>query len=239
MFYGLFVTVNDAPSLPAKAHNRQEIVAFDVDGTVTWTDSFFAFLRFWAGRRGTFGKLTRLLPSLARTATKSLHRDAMKARTVRMFFKGVDQGDYEAAARAFGREVLPRLVREDALRALKGHVAQGERVILVSASLEDYLHPLAEYLGAEGVLATRLERSGGRLTGRMVGANCRGVEKQARIEAAFGTNVRVITAYGDSAGDFEMLAMTDSPGYRVFTGQPRQKNLRLWQLYANRMPRQP
>jgi ATP-dependent Clp protease protease subunit len=48
----------------------------------------------------------------------------------------------------------------------------------------------------------------------------RGQEKVNRLRAVFGPDVRLAAAYGDTAGDTEMLAIAVSPGYRVFTRKP-------------------
>ena len=42
----------------------------------------------------------------------------------------------------------------------------------------------------------------------------------ARLKAAYGADVRVQAAYGDTGGDTEMLAMAEEPYYKVFTGKP-------------------
>jgi len=39
-----------------------------------------------------------------------------------------------------------------------------------------------------------------------------------RLKEAFGDDVRLEAAYGDSAGDREMLGLAAEPGYRVFGG---------------------
>ena len=86
-------------------------------------------------------------------------------------------------------------------------------MILASASLEPYLVPLGERLGVDGVVCTRLERDAdGRLTGRLVGANCRGPEKARRLRAwlaAEGLDDAELWAYGDSAGDASCSAAAD------------------------------
>ena len=59
----------------------------------------------------------------------------------------------------------------------------------------------------------------GRLTGSLDGANCRGAEKVRRLREAFGEDVRLEAAYGDTGGDHEMLAIAEEQGMRVFKGQ--------------------
>jgi phosphatidylglycerophosphatase C len=65
------------------------------------------------------------------------------------------------------------------------------------------------------VIATRLEvGSDGRLTGHMDGANVRAEQKAIRLsEVLNGSRPGSVElwAYGDSAGDDQMLAMADHP----------------------------
>jgi phosphoserine phosphatase len=54
----------------------------------------------------------------------------------------------------------------------------------------------------------------GLLTGRLLGANCRGPEKARRVRAWIsdaGLEGAVLWAYGDSPGDAELLAAADRP----------------------------
>ena len=59
-----------------------------------------------------------------------------------------------------------------------------------------------------------------RVTGAFAGENCRGAEKVNRLRAAFGPDVRLRAAYGDTSGDTEMLAIAEEPGFRAFTQRP-------------------
>ena len=62
------------------------------------------------------------------------------------------------------------------------------------------------------MLATRLEvDADDRLTGRLIGANCRGPEKVVRLREWRGEALAVAFAYGDSDGDREMLALAATP----------------------------
>jgi HAD superfamily hydrolase (TIGR01490 family) len=108
---------------------------------------------------------------------------------------------------------------------LEWHRSQKHRLLLVSASLDAYLQPFGRCLGFDAVLATRLEIGpDGRLTGRLDGPNCRGREKATRVGAWLATNLNgtasQLWAYGDSAGDRELLQMADYP-QRVRRRGPR------------------
>ena len=106
-------------------------------------------------------------------------------------------------------------MRRDVVAELERHRDDGDTVVVVSASFEVYVRPLAALLGARDVLATRLDvDAAGRLSGRLVGSNCRGPEKVSRLHAwldehAEGRSSVDVTAYGDSAGDRELLLDAD------------------------------
>ncbi len=94
-------------------------------------------------------------------------------------------------------------------------------MVIVTASPEAVVAPFARRLRADHLIATRLQTDqNGRITGALDGANCRGAEKVRRIEAQFGTDLVLAAAYGDTAGDREMLHMAAVRGYRVFKGKP-------------------
>lgn len=96
------------------------------------------------------------------------------------------------------------------------HKEQGDRVVLVSASFEEYLGVWARKIGIE-VIATKMEVQGGKLTGRLATPNCYGAQKVARIRAQIDlTQFDEIYAYGDTRGDKEMLEIAKHKFYRVF-----------------------
>ncbi len=83
--------------------------------------------------------------------------------------------------------------------------------MIVSASLADYLRPIAEHLRFDAVLATELEiGDDGRLTGPS-GANVRGAEKARRLDEWLAGATPFVWAYGDSSGDNELWARADRP----------------------------
>ncbi len=194
------------------------IVAFDFDGTLTNRDSFSAFLAWDAGLLGRTLAGVRLAPAAVRYVADR-DRGRLKAAAVRAFLGGRPLTEVAAAATAFA-DAVP-LLRPDAVARWDAWRAKGATVVIVTASPEVVVAPFAARLRAERLIATRLAVDGaGRLTGALIGRNCRGPEKVARLQAAFGPDVRLAAAYGDSAGDREMLAIADEPGMRVFGGRP-------------------
>lgn len=196
------------------------IVAFDFDGTLTIRDSFTAFLRWRAGRRGWAMGLVKLAPAVA-TYARDRDRGRIKAASVREFLGGVDRATLAAEAETFAQDVWSRFMRPDALSCWNEWGAKGVHRVIVTASPEETVAPFARRLGAEALLGTSLTfDANGRVTGAFTGENCRGEEKVRRLKAAYGDDVRVLAAYGDTSGDTEMLAMAETPGFRVFRGRP-------------------
>lgn len=209
------------------------VAAFDVDGTLTWTDSFVLFLRFVAGDAQFGARMARLAPAFMAHKAGALSRGAIKGRVVAAFFTGMEVARYHELCALFAASAYPLIGREDALERLRSHAGAGDTVAFVSASLEDYLAPWAAALGVEAVLATGLDSADGRLTGRLRGRNCWGPEKLSRVRAAWPA-ARLAAAYGDSRGDREMLAAAAAPAYRVFHDRPEDARERVRAILAAR-----
>lgn len=178
------------------------VAAFDFDGTLCPGDSFIPFLR-------SLVPPLRLARALAASAPGRVSRDRFKAAVVGRTLRGVPLERFAAECDRYSH-VLERRLRADVLARARWHQAEGHEVIVVSASPEHYLTPLALRLGFGTVLGTRLEvDDDGLLTGRLLGANCRGPEKVERLRGWLGGEEAFLYAYGDSAGDRELLAAAD------------------------------
>jgi phosphatidylglycerophosphatase C len=196
------------------------IVAFDFDGTLTVRDSFAAFI-LWrtASLKLLFGAL-RLVPA---GLGYLIHRDRgrVKSAAVKVFLGGLTRERLAADARRFAESQADRLLRPDALETWRRWRAEPVQLVIVTASPEILVAPFAEILGADRLLGTPLTCDAqGRITGAFDSPNCRAAEKVVRLRAAFGQDVRLRAAYGDTSGDAEMLAIAEEPGFRVFTARP-------------------
>lgn len=196
------------------------IVAFDFDGTLTIRDSFTAFLRWRAGPGGWALGLVKMAPALAGYA-RDRDRGRIKAASVREFLLGVDRPTLEAEAERFAEQVWAGFMRPDALACWREWGERGAHRVIVTASPETTVAPFARRLGADALLGTRLVFDGDdRVTGAFAGENCRGEEKVRRLRAAYGDDLDLAAAYGDTSGDAEMIAIAREKGFRVFIGRP-------------------
>ena len=200
--------------------DERAIVAFDFDGTLSFRDSFMAFLAWRAGPLGFSLGLLRLSPA---ALAYLVHRDRgrLKAAAVRVFLRGAQRDELIRSCTAFAESPLGRrLIRPDAEQCWRDWQGRGARLVIVTASPEEVVAPFARRLGADVLIGTRLAFDAiGRVAGGFEGLNCRGEEKVRRLRAGFGTEFELAAAYGDTAGDREMLAIAEVQGYRVFHGR--------------------
>ena len=183
------------------------VACFDFDGTLSTRDNFLPFLRIIAGTRDLARAIATAAPALAAARRDPSQRDAAKAIVLRGTVAGRSDAYLRDLGARYARLVVAEHLAPDVVARFDDHRAQGHEVVLVSASLHVYLDPIAELLGADAVLATALEvDTDGRCTGEIAGANVRGIEKVRRLDTWLDGREVVIHAYGDSAGDDELLA---------------------------------
>ena len=198
-------------SAPAPA--ARHVAAFDFDGTIARRDSLGPFLARVAGLGGLTRALEMHTPRIAAVALGRADRNTTKEAVMTSVLGGRTAGSISGAGRAYADHLWERQkFRPEMLERLRWHRDAGHEIVIVSASLDSYLTPLAPRLGVDHVISTSLEVDDhGLVTGRLVGGNVRGPEKASRLRAWLGDGPVELWAYGDSSGDNELLAMADHP----------------------------
>ncbi|MEM8785749.1 MAG: HAD family hydrolase [Pseudomonadota bacterium] len=195
------------------------LVAFDFDGTLTWTDTFAAFLAHAAGKKAFWAAIRAERRMLGAHLAGRVENATAKVALMERLIGGRSRESLEAAAAEFLPQMLERHINPVAKQAFEAHRQAGDRCIIVSASLEITLRPIADHLGADELVATRLIEEKGAVTGRLEGGNCWGPEKAHRLRALLDRDgPHKIIAYGDSRGDLELLSMAEEGHYRPFRG---------------------
>ena len=183
------------------------LVVWDVDRTLTRSDTLVPFLRAVVGP-ALWAQVVRR--TAIETAWHGATRSVLKARLLRQCLAGREYAAVLTLAEDFAETLLAQECRPDAIARWAWHQARGDHQVLASASLELYLEPLATSLGAEHVLATGLQVEDDRLTGGMSTANCRGPEKARRIAALIqDTRPSSVWFYSDSRSDRPSFALAD------------------------------
>ena len=191
------------------------IALFDFDGTITTRDSLLPFFFFLYGFWGIAKITVKCLPKLIGFVLKFTPRQEAKEALLTAAFAGMTPAQLHARAVEYAEGSLNHLVKPEALQKIHWHQQSGHRCIIVSASVSVYLSIWAKNHGFSDLLCSELALDSlGCYTGKLMGKNCWGEEKVARVSKLLGERKKYkIYAYGDSRGDREMLAYADYPFY--------------------------
>lgn len=195
---------------------KQSVAAFDFDGTIASGDAVLPFASAVIGRFGTLRALFKTLPH-----ARHMDRDILKEQFVANAFKGLPQDRLAEVGRQFARHLQVEKVRPLMLERIEWHRERGHRLVMVSASFDLYLEPLAGMLGFDEVLCTHIEFEDGVATGKLHGGNIRANAKARELARLFDGMDVDLWAYGNSAGDVPMLARADHAFWVTTTGQIR------------------
>ena len=204
----------------------RKIVAFDFDGTLTTKDTLLAFIRYAKGSTGFWLGFLRYSPQLVLMKLGLYPNYKAKQKVFAHFFKGMTLEAFDALCQRFASDNR-HLLRPQALETLNKAISEGAEVVIVSASIDNWVQAFFEGVRREGVrregvrsiqvIGTQIEVEEGVLTGRFLTKNCYGQEKVNRIQALFPNRQDYhLTAYGDSRGDQELLAFADVSHYKPF-----------------------
>jgi HAD superfamily hydrolase (TIGR01490 family) len=195
---------------------NKKLVLFDFDGTITTKDTLLEFLIFYKGFASFLWGMFLLSPVLISYLLKIIPNWKGKEIVLSYFLGGAPADHFNKRCREFSEEILPKLIRPGALKAINEYKAQGAMVAVVSASAENWVAPWCEKNGLI-CLATQLELHDEKITGKLCSANCYGPEKVKRIRQYFLlSDFDEIIAYGDSSGDREMFAIAHQQFYKPF-----------------------
>jgi HAD superfamily hydrolase (TIGR01490 family) len=188
-----------------------EAAFFDLDKTVIAKASVVAFgTPFY--REGLISR--RIILRALWGQLVYLHLGADEAKIARMrssvlaLTKGWDQARVQAIVEDALEAVVEPIIFAEALELMDEHRAAGRLIVIVSASPQEIVGPLARYLGADEAIASRAQvDEAGRYTGTME-FDAFGPAKAVamhELAARRGVDLTRSYAYSDSATDLPML----------------------------------
>ena len=191
------------------------VAFFDIDKTILSIHSGHAWV--WSEFRQGFLGRRKLAEALYGLGKYSLGLNSVEPmiRNAIGDHAGQSESAIQGRTDAFFESHLQRTVRPGALKALKQHRALGHSRIILSASTNYVAEKLAESLGLDGVICTRLEVDGsGQFTGRPIEPLCYGRGKLAAAELwlrRHGGTLEDAYFYTDSVTDLPVLEMVGHP----------------------------
>lgn len=193
----------------------KKLYLFDFDGTLTYRDTMFMFLKFYDSRRFYIGFIKHI-PLFALMKIGLLNVERVKKSFIVSVLKDETEEAIEQKSQDFFNLFYPRIVRKNALEFIHNMDREKTEGYLITASLDVWTRPFAEKLGLK-LLATEARFEGGKFTGHFKTKNNNGKEKALRIKTAIkDRKYDKIIAFGDTPGDRPMMEMADEAHYRFF-----------------------
>ncbi len=189
-----------------------KIAFFDFDGTLMRHDSFIKFAKFSVGKKALIFSLMKSVPILILWKLGFKNNSEAKQTLFSHLYRGISYSRFKEFCQAYVSSIDSD-IRPEIIMIKNNHKSEGHKVIIVSASIGDWIRPWARCNGVDDVIATEVEVDNfGNLTGRFSTPNCHGAEKATRIKKSLPAIEDFETwAYGDSSGDNAMLALVTHP----------------------------
>ena len=189
---------------------------FDLDKTIIAKSSSLAFSKpFQAGGLITRGAMLRSAYAQFVFLVGGADHDQMEK--IRAFMSQLVEGwDVETVKEIVGEtlhHVVDPIVYDEAVSLMDEHHEAGRDVVIVSTSGAEVVGPIGEMLGADHVIASRLEIVDGKYTGEIdyyayAEEKARAIQQMA---ADRGYDLEASFAYSDSITDAPMLELVGHP----------------------------
>ena len=196
---------------------------FDIDGTLTATNVWKGLMDYFTSRgqrRLTHAAFTALHYPLALLRPTGLISEArfrsLWAAHLPWYFRDYDAAQMRAMAEWVSQERVARVARPDVLEILRGHLAAGDTVVLVSGAPEELAAAIARMWGVPHAIGSPAEVRDGRYSGRMAGPPCIDAHKAVYVRqyvARHGLQLDLAAslAYADSYADLGLFELVGHP----------------------------
>lgn len=189
---------------------------FDLDKTIIAGSSALAFSRPFR-REGLISRRVMLRGAYAQLLLVLSGADAQTMESLRRRLTALCEGWEVDQVRAIVAETLDEIVRPmvyaEATELIERHRASGEDVVVLSASGQEVVEPIAALVGADRAVATRMAIRGGRYAGE-IEFYCYGEQKAAaarHLADEHGYDMADCHAYTDSITDVPLLEAVGHP----------------------------
>lgn len=201
------------------AKPKQVIAVFDFDETLIRKDTLLDFMRSNFSLSTFIVNIVRCIPMLIVFGLKLISNQAAKERLLTVFVGNMPVARFNILCESYSHR-LDELANPVALACVAWHRQQKHTIVILSASPSNWIKPWAQNHSMLIVIATELEVTDGRLTGKLATPNCYGVEKVNRFLAVYPKRDSYkLYMYGDGKSDQAMFDLADHSFVRTFGNQ--------------------
>ena len=200
---------------------KERVAAFfDVDGTLIPSVStervfvFYLLKRRVIGWRAGWHFLSYLVTHPGEWQDSILQRN-------KAYLEGLKIRDLRKYARDCFEEKIRDLLSEKGERLLQKHKREGKKIVLLTGSLEFLIAPLADSLGVDSMLTSRLRLNKGIVSGEIEGLHPFGEKKRVLLEEYARRNgVDLLESYG-YANSYQDIVFLEGVGNPVAVNPDR------------------
>jgi HAD superfamily hydrolase (TIGR01490 family) len=197
--------------MPAKA------AFYDVDGTLVKTNIVHVYAYYAMNRGSLLGMAGRTLGTAASLPLFGA-LDVINRKVFNEFFYRYYEGLSEDRLFTVAEDMFEDVLKPALYAQSKDLIAEarraGCRIVLVTGALDFTMRPLARYLGADELIANKMQFVGGKATGKVIPPIIEGANKANAIRdycVREGLSLAHCHGYSDSASDYAMLAIVGRP----------------------------
>lgn len=190
---------------------------YDVDGTLVRTNVVHTYA-YYAMNAGSVGSIFKRTLGLASRLPLYGVLDALDRKifneTFYRSYEGLTEDRLVTLGEDMFEDVLEPALFPKARDLIEAARRSGCRIVLVTGALDFTMWPLARALGADEVIANKMQFVGGVATGKVIPPIIEGANKANAIRAYCREHKLSLDhchAYSDSASDYAMLAMVGRP----------------------------
>lgn len=196
---------------------KKPIAFFDVDGTLVSTTIVHAYIWLKTSSMSRIHKFFWFIGFLPKVIYYLILDRISRPQFNRAFYRnyrGMDATALKASATDMFRSYLRQKIFPEAISQIEEHKAQGDQVVLLTGSLNFIVQPLAEFLGADAVIAPELKEQDNIFTGSLTTEPLIGEQKaiaMKKFAAQEEVPLDICYAYSDSKSDLQMLECVGIP----------------------------
>ncbi len=190
---------------------------FDIDGTLISTNVVHAYGYYAMNEGSAVGILGRTLSTIAQIPLYGVMNLVDRKVFNEYFYRqyaGLTEDRLLTLAEDLFEDVVKAAIFPKAQDLIDEARRAGCRIVLVTGALDFTMRPLARHLGADDMIANRMQFVGGKATGKIIPPTIEGANKANVIREyceTQGISLMKSFAYTDSASDYAMLTVVGRP----------------------------